>query len=142
MKKFLLIFSLVISGILASAQSKSEKQVAEAVQQLRKAMVDPDKAILDKLTLSGLSYGHSSGKIDTKDSFIGDLVTGKSDFLTIDLSEQTISVFGKTALVRHTFIGALNEGGRTSTVKLHILSVWQKSGGGWKMLARQATRIP
>lgn len=142
MKKFLLIALLLVCGMSLFAQSKSEKQVAEVVQQLRKAMIDPDNATLDKLTLSALSYGHSSGKVDTKQSFIGDLISAKSDFLTIDLSEQTINVTGKIALVRHTLIGATNDGGKAATVKLHVLTVWQKSGGSWKLLARQATKIP
>jgi len=142
MKKFLLIVMLIVSGMISYAQSKSENKVAEAVQKLRKAMIDPDNATLDKLTLSALSYGHSSGKVDTKQSFIGDLVNAKSDFLTIDLSEQTINVTGKTALVRHTLIGSTNDGGKPASVKLHVLTIWQKSGGSWKLLARQATKIP
>lgn len=142
MKKHVMIVLLLSIGVMAFAQSKSEKQVAEAVQQLRKAMLDGDGAALDKLTLPQLSYGHSSGHVDTKQEFVGNLSSGKSDFVTLDLSEQTIRVEGKTAVVRHTLIGATNDLGKPGTVKLHILSVWQKKGGQWKVLARQAVKIP
>jgi ketosteroid isomerase-like protein len=141
MKQFLMIVLLMASGIISFAQSKSEKQVGDAVQQLRKAMIDADSVTLDKLTLSSLSYGHSGGHIDTKQSFINSLTSGKSDFVTIDLSDQTINVTGKSAVVRHTLIGATNDAGKTATVKLHVLTVWQKTGGKWKLLARQAIKI-
>jgi ketosteroid isomerase-like protein len=141
MKYYLAVAAFLFIAFTTSAQSKDEKQVAEAVQQLKKLMIDPDKAALDKLVSSSLSYGHSSGKIDTKESFINDLVNAKSDFVTIDLSEQSISVSGKTAIVRHTFIAATNDGGKPGTVKIHVLTIWQKNGG-WKLLARQAVRLP
>jgi ketosteroid isomerase-like protein len=142
MKKLVLIAVLLMSGIILSAQSKSEKQVIAVIQQLRKAMVDGDSVALDKLTLSSLSYGHSSGHIETKQQFVSNIAGGKSDFVTIDLSEQMITVDGKTAISRHTLIAATNDGGKPATVKLHVLLVWQKKGGNWKLLARQAVRIP
>jgi ketosteroid isomerase-like protein len=139
-KSILFLFFGFLPGLLL-AQSKSEKQVASAIQELKKAMVDPDSIALNKLTLSSLSYGHSSGKIENKQEFISSLTSGRSDFVTIDLSEQVIQVDGKVATSRNTFIAATNDGGRPGTVKLHILLVWQKKGGAWKLLARQAARL-
>jgi ketosteroid isomerase-like protein len=141
MKRYLLILFFSTCGIIVFAQSKNEKQVANAIQQLRKAMVDPDSVSLDKLTMASLSYGHSSGKIETKQEFISSLTSSRSDFVTIDLSEQVIHISGKTATTRNTFIASTNDGGRPGTVKLHILMVWQKKGGSWKLLARQAARL-
>ena len=141
MKYYLALVLFIGIAFSMQAQSKSEKQVAEAVQKLRKAMVDADAATLDKLTLPELSYGHSSGHIETKQEYVGNITSGKSDFVTIDLSDQTIRIAGKNAVVRHTLIAATNDGGKAGTVKLHVLTVWQKKGG-WKLLARQAVKIP
>lgn len=142
MKKFALLILLITSGIIVSAQSKEQKQVEEAVQQLRKAMVDGDAATLTKLTSPDLSYGHSSGRIENQQEFVGNIASGKSDFVTIDLSEQVVTVHGKTAIVRHTLIAATNDGGKPGTVKLHILLVWEKVKRDWKLLARQAVKPP
>jgi ketosteroid isomerase-like protein len=141
MKNILVIFAIAFLPGSVMGQSKKEKQVATAIQDLRKAIVDADSVVLSRLTLPSLSYGHSSGKIETKQEFISSLTSGRSDFVTIDLSEQWISVEGKTAISRNTFIAATNDGGRPGTVKLHILLVWQKKGGSWKLLARQAARL-
>jgi len=143
MKKILVILCLSSFAMMASAQSKKEKQVAAAVQELKKAMIDGDSVALMRLSSSRLTYGHSSGAMEDQATFVHNIAAGNSDFVTIDLSEQIISISGKTAYVRHTLIAATNDRGRgPGTVKLHILSVWEKSGGRWKLAARQAVKIP
>ena len=131
------VFSLLIS----SAQSNPQTDVANATEQLRKAMIDGDKIILEKLTAQKLSYGHSGGHIDDKKEFVEKLVSGKSDFVTIDLSDQIISISGKVAIVRHILHAKTNDNGMAGEVHLRILLVWQKHKTGWKLLARQAVKI-
>jgi ketosteroid isomerase-like protein len=141
-KKLVVFFSsfLMIANTTI-AQTKDEKAIATAVESLRKAMIDGDKATLEKLASEKLSYGHSSGLVENKTEFVDKIATGKSDFVTIELSEQTISVSGKTAVVRHLFNATTNDGGKPGAVKIKILLVWQKEKGGWKLLARQAVRL-
>jgi len=136
----LLVFSTIINA--ANAQSKDEAAVAKAVESLRTAMVDANKAGLEKVTLPALSYGHSNGRIEDKAEFIGNLVSGYTDFVTMDLSAQTISINGNTAIVRHTLSGKTNDSGKPGQVSLYVLLVWQKAGGEWKLLARQAVKVP
>jgi len=133
------VFILSVSAI--NAQSKKEKAVTNAVEQLRIAMVDGNKSQLENLTSDKLSYGHSGGKIEDKNSFVNNITTGGSDFVSIDLSEQTISVSGKTAIVRHILTAKTNDGGKPGDVHLRILLIFQKDGGSWKLLARQAVKI-
>ena len=143
MKKLLVIVALFSLATMSSAQSKKENQVANAVQDLKKAMIDGDSVRLMKLSSSRLTYGHSSGTIEDQQTFVHNIASGNSDFVTIDLSEQVISVSGKIATVRHTLIAATNDKGKgPGTVKLHVLTVWEKTGGGWKLIARQAVKIP
>ncbi len=123
------------------ASASSDSSVAAAAEKLRLAMIDPTPAALAQLVADDLSYGHSGGKVDTKDSFIGDLVAGKSDFVTIAISEQTIKVVGHTAIVRHTLTADTNDAGKPGKVQIKILGVWQQQGGSWKLLARQAVRV-
>lgn len=143
MKKLLCI--LLVLPFLASrahAQDAGEKAVATAVESLRKAMVDPDRTVLDKLTAEELSYGHSNGLLQNKQEFIEALTSGKSDFVSIDLSDQTVKIVGNIAIVRHTLSGVTNDGGKPGTTKLYVLMIWQQRHGEWKLLARQATKVP
>ena len=142
MKKLISIGILIFLMMpLVKAQSSSETAVANAVEQLRKAMVDADSLMLDKLTSSKLSYGHSGGALDDKKIFVQKIVTGKSDFVTLEFTEQTISVSKKTAIVRHKLNAVTNDNGKPGEVHLAVMLVWQKLHGSWKLLARQAIKI-
>jgi ketosteroid isomerase-like protein len=135
----LVMILAIINGTMA--QSKEDAAVNAAVENLKKAMVDGDKAGLEKITSDKLSYGHSSGKIEDKATFVDNIVTGKSDFVTIELTNQTVSVSGDAAIVRHSLSATTNDNGNPGSVKLNILLVWQKQKGQWKLLARQAVKV-
>jgi len=141
MKQFLFVLLIAGMGNSLYAQSGDEKAVAAAVENLRKAMVDPDKATLEKLTSADLSYGHSSGKVQDQAAFTDALVSGASDFVSIELTDQTIKITGNTAVVRHVLTAATNDGGKAGNVKIAVLLVWIKQSKEWKLLARQAVKI-
>jgi len=140
MKIFFFVFISLISNM---AFAQPEKEVESAVESLRLAMIDPTTDALKKLTSSDLSYGHSNGLIENQNAFIEALVSGKSDFKTITISDQTIKLNAKNvAIVRHKFKGELIAAdGNINTVNLSILLMWIKEKGAWKLLARQAVRI-
>lgn len=142
MKKLFIILLLLCGNVFfAQAQTTDDKKVAEAVEFLKKAMIDGDKTSLEKIAHQDLTYGHSNGNMETKAMFVEAITSGKSDFKTIDLTEQTIKVHGKTAIVRHKLFAETNNSGVAGTVKLGILLVFQKTKGQWQLLARQAFKI-
>ena len=140
------LVTVLAGGVMAQGgtpieQGKDEKAVAAAVEALRKAMVDPDKATLEKLTLPQLSYGHSNGMVQNQTVFIEALTSKQSDFVNINLSEQSITVVDRTAIVRHILSADTNDGGKPGHVNLSILLIWQKQKGEWRLLARQAVKV-
>ena len=139
----MLLSTLLLSVIAAPviAQSKDEQAVAAAVESLRKALIDPEKAALDALVLDELTYGHSNGNIQDKAAFEEALLNKSSDFVTIDLSNQSIKVVGNTAWVRHTLSATNNDGGKPGAAHLSVLLIWLKQKGQWRLLARQAVKI-
>jgi ketosteroid isomerase-like protein len=146
MKKSILLVALLASfAIKNTAQTKADKDqkmVAVAVESFRKAMVDGDGKTLAALAAEELTYGHSGGNVENKAHFVEAFTTGKSDFVKIDLTEQTVQVVGKTAIVRHRLEGESKDAGKEpAAVHLRVLTVWQKQKGGWKLLARQAVKI-
>jgi hypothetical protein len=142
MKTLIALIICSVTATVALGQSKDEKDVAAAVEFLRKAMLDGDKASLDKIAAPELTYGHSSGTLEDKAAFIDALVSGRNDFVTIDLSEQTVKLVGKDlALVRHKLKAETNNGGTPGTANIGILLVFQKQQGQWKLLARQAFKL-
>lgn len=136
----LLVVFVCMSGLLM-AQSKSEMAVASAVEQLKQAMISGDSIALKVIASDKLSYGHSGGHVEGKQEFVDKIASGKSDFVTIVLKDQTISVSGKVAIVRHILDATTNDGGKPGEVHLRILLVFQKEGKHWKLLGRQAVKM-
>ena len=126
----------------AFAQSKKEKQVKIAVDVLVKAMEDGDISALRNIAANELTYGHSGGKIESKEEFLLPFTTGASDFVKISISAQTINIIKKTAIVRHFLEADTNDNNKPGHVKLKVLTVWQKKNGQWKLIARQAVKPP
>ena len=137
---FSILMFCVISTALV-AQSADEKEVAAAVETLHKAMIDASKSGLEAITADNLSYGHSSGKMENKSEFVEALVSGKSDFTAIAISDQTIKITDKTAIVRHALKGETLANGTPGTVSLQVILVWIKQKSDWKLLARQAIKM-
>ena len=140
-KEILFFFSLLTCFSMAFAQTKQEQAVLNTVELLRKAMVDADSVMLDKLVSPKLSYGHSGGHIDDKTEFVQKIVSGKSDFVTLEFPGQSISISKNTAIVRHKFNAVTNDNGKPGEVHLAVLLIWQKQHGQWKLLARQAVKV-
>jgi hypothetical protein len=138
MKRLSVFLLFLTIGLTASAQTKDELEVQVAVEKMRVAMIGAEKAALENISSANLSYGHSGGKIQNKAEFVEAIVNGSSDFVSITLTNQTIAITGKTAIVRHQLDAITNDGGKPATVKLGILLVWLKEGKQWKLLARQA----
>ncbi len=139
---FSILFVALIFSTAISAQTKDEQAVATSVETLRKAMVGADQPTLTKLAHDSLSYGHSTGKVESKAAFVENIVNGNTDFVTIDLTGQTITVAGKTAIVRHRLSGTTNDKGKDpGTVNIGVMTVWVKEKKEWKLLARQAVKL-
>ena len=126
----------------AAAQSGEEAAVNAAIEALTKAMVGADQARLEELVADQLSYGHSGGVIETKAQFVEVIVSKKTVYKTITLSEPSMTVVGNNAIARHIFSAEFESGGKPGSAKVGILQVWHKQDGRWKLLARQAFRLP
>ena len=143
MKKIVLLLTMILGfGLVGHAQTKDEKAVADAVENMRKAMISGDRAALEAVADDNLSYGHSSGKVQNKAEFVEGIASKASVFVTITLTDQTIKVTGNTAVVRHKLDAQTADGGKPGSVSLGILLVFVKQHGDWKLLARQAFKLP
>lgn len=135
--------ALMASGIGggAQAQSADEAAVAKSVEAFREAMHKADKAAFEKLCHAQLSYGHSAGRIETKDEFIAASTNGKTVWKSIALSDTSVKVVGGNAIARHKLTGETLSEGKTNAINIGILMVWAKQGTDWQLLARQAFRL-
>jgi hypothetical protein len=124
------------------AFAQADKDVASQVEKLRLALIDPTIANLSEISSIDLSYGHSSGKLENQAQFIEALVTGASDFAKMDFENQSIHIEKDVAIVRHNLAADVLDGGKSNSIKIGVILVWHKEKGQWKLLARQAYKLP
>jgi hypothetical protein len=134
------------SGLLLSssvgAQGGDEAAVAQNVEILRKAQLEADRAKLAEVTSEQVSYGHSDGRVETKEQFINGVMTRKQVVKSIAFPDLKLSVVGNAAIVRHIYLSESELDGKATTTRIGALQVWQKQDGAWKLLARQGFRLP
>jgi ketosteroid isomerase-like protein len=141
-KQVMLLLVLGLTWSVAQAQSKEEKEVLDRVETWRKAVLGQDVKMLDNLFANELTYGHSNGQMDTKESFISGIGTKKEVYNELNLDGMTVTIVGKNALVRHKMTGHVTlQDGAISKPNLGVLQVWSKTKAGWQLLARQAFKL-
>jgi ketosteroid isomerase-like protein len=123
------------------ADSADQAAVDKSVEALRKALLEKNKAGLEQLTADQLSYGHSSGRVESKAQFVDGVMGSKAVTKSIAFPELTITVAGDAAIARHLFEAEMETDGKTNNVKIGALQVWQKQNGTWKLLARQGFKL-
>ena len=126
----------------ATAEAADEAAVKEAVEALRKAVFDQDKAKIEALVADELTYGHSSAVVQNKAEMINGVMTRKAKLKTLEYPELKVAVAGNAAWARHLYVSESELDGKTSNTKIGIIEVWQKQAGGWKLLARQGYKLP
>jgi len=125
-----------------SAQSKDEKQIGQAIEQLRIVMMQPDSAVLASLVSNDLEYVHSSGTVRNKQGFINEFVKRQTNITNVVFSNQTIKLSGDVAIVRHRMVADAHNPGYPPLIDIIVMMVWKKEHGSWSMLARQAAKLP
>src|SRR5580700_2376631 len=128
---------LAAAGVFRPALSDDEQTPTEAVEAFRKAMIASDHAAFDALCAAQLSYGHSTGKIQTKEEFIADATSGQAKWKALQFVNVRNTVAGPNAISRFTLTGELESDGKVTSIGIGTLMVWQKQGNAWKLLARQ-----
>jgi ketosteroid isomerase-like protein len=140
------MFALGASGLLlggfAGADAGDEAAVTQNVEILRKGLLEADRANLEQVTAAQISYGHSDGRVETKEQFIHAVMTRKQVVKSLDFPELKVAVVGNAAIARHIYLAESERDGKATTTRIGALQVWQKQDGGWKLLARQGFRLP
>src|ERR1700756_4352195 len=128
---------LAAHRVIPPAQAADEQTPAETAEAFRKAMIAGDHAAFDALCAAQLSYGHSTGKIQTKEEFIADATSGKAKWKVLEFANVRNTVAGPNAISRFTLNGELESDGKVTPIGIGVLMVWQQQGNAWKLLARQ-----
>ncbi len=141
MKKIITLLLFTGMSCIIYGQKKTEQEVISAADFLIRALESGERQALEKISSSALSYGHSNGRVENRAEFVEALASKQSDFVTINISNQVVSVSGKNAIVRHRLDAVTKDKGVAGEAHLNVMLVFRKEKGEWKLLARQAAKI-
>ena len=144
MKKNIFILLLILPFALSiKAQTDDAKmQVLMKMQTLKNALLSKDSAALSVLLADDVTYGHSTGVIQTKSQLIHSALNGEQDYKSIEPSDINIRIYDNTGVVTVKLKINVVNNGKPLDVNLTAVLIWIKMNDDWKLVARQAVKLP
>lgn len=141
--KNLFVLLLVIAGFSVEAQSKDEKAVIEKTYLLSHTVFGTkDSLTLEMLFAKTATYGHSSGKLQTRKEAIDGASGNKSSYSDTAVSNIKVILSGTTSIVRYLFVANEHTAdGKVVPLHFSMMLVWVKEKGDWKLMGRQAVKL-
>jgi ketosteroid isomerase-like protein len=110
---------------------------------LYRAMIDRDFETLRDLLSDDLSYMHSTGVAESKAQYLAGVADGLYEYERIESHDVNLHIHLETAVITGQVVMSVSAAGEPkSTIRLLFTLVWTKQTGRWRLLLRQATRIP
>jgi ketosteroid isomerase-like protein len=106
------------------------------------AMAQKDIATLNEVIADDLIYTHSSARLDTKQSLIGNMESGSTVYTSVVPSDVKAQDLGDTVVLTGSCRISVNSGGNAMNFGVRFTDVYARRGGKWQMVTWQSTRTP
>jgi len=143
MKKVLFISAFLVASLSVFAQSKKEQQLIERTYLLSHTVFGTkDSLALEDLFAKKASYGHSGGKVETRQEAVAAISKNKSVYTDTSVSNISVVINDDVAVVRHLFKAKENKvDGTVTPLNFTMMLVWVKEKGKWRLMGRQAVKL-
>jgi ketosteroid isomerase-like protein len=143
MKKLATIFSMLVLVLSACTGQESkqrngtppmtteEKEVYAAYQAINTAMIEKDHTAMERYFDEKLIFTHMSGKKQTREEFIGEIMDGTLNYFKVDTKDYSIRVDGDTAHMKVTHTLTAKVYGISGSWTLGGENTYKKRNGIW-----------
>ena len=143
------IIGVVVLGLLPSRVVRAADSAAAVEAAVRKlearraeAMLKADVATLGGILGEDLTYVHGSGVVDTKESLLASISSGKMKYLAFDEIDLKVRVYGGAAVLTGKLAVKAKRGDENLDLTLGLTGVYAKGAdGAWKLVAWQTTKL-
>ena len=104
------------------------------------AMAAKDIATLEEIIADDMIYCHSSARLDTKASLIGNMKSGSTVYQSVVPSDVKAQDLGDAVVLTGLARIKVNSGGKAMDFGVRFTDVWAKRNGKWQMVAWQSTK--
>ena len=144
-KLYLAFFLAILLTFSSKAQQNNSAQQTEVMMKmanLRNALLSKDSVALSNLLADDVTYGHSSGLIQTKTELIRSIVSGEQDYKSIEPSNMIVRIYDNAGVVNTKVKASVIYQGKPIDLNMAVTFTWVKINGEWKLVARQAVKLP
>ncbi len=120
----------------------NSEMVIELDKKRMSAMAQKDIATLNEVLADDLIYTHSSARLDTKKSLIGNMESGSTVYTSVVPSDVKAQDLGDTVVLTGSCRISVNAGGKPNSFGVRFTDVYAKKSGRWQMVTWQSTRLP
>lgn len=106
------------------------------------AMAKKDYAALNDIIADDLIYTHSSARMDTKASLIGNMQSGSTVYTSVTPSDVVAQDLGDSVVLTGIAAISVMSGGKPNSFKVRFTDVYANRGGKWQMVTWQSTKLP
>jgi ketosteroid isomerase-like protein len=119
------------------------REIEAMEEQWRQALLTNNIAVIDRLLADDYTAITSNGTIETKAETLSAHKEGRRQFLSLDISDRKIRVYGNTAVVTsRADVTLKNEQQQEITGKFRYTRVYNRnSNGQWKIVSFESSRI-
>ena len=111
-------------------------------QKRMEASVKQDFATLESIIADDLIYTHSTARIDTKESLIGNMKSGSTVYTGLEASDVVAQDLGSAVVLTGVARVNVNSNGNPVSFGIRFVNVYANRGGEWKMVTWQSTKTP
>jgi ketosteroid isomerase-like protein len=105
------------------------------------AMAEKDIATLNAVLADDLIYTHSSARLDTKQSLIGNMESGSTVYNSVEPSDVKAQDLGSAVVLTGVARIRVTSGGKPNAFAVRFTDVYANQGGKWQMVTWQSTRL-
>jgi len=106
------------------------------------AMAEKNIPFLQKHLCKGLIYVHSTARVDTKTSLIGNMENGTVVYTEIVPSDVVAQDMGDVVVLTGLARISVTASGTPQSFGVRFTDVYQNQSGTWRMVTWQSTKLP
>lgn len=140
---FILFLLLPVAlNVKAQNNNDTKTQVMMKMLSLKNALLSKDSITLSAILSDDITYGHSTGIVQTKAQLIRDIMSGVQDYKSIEPSDMNVRLYDNTGVVTLKLKVNVAYGGKPLNLNMNATLTWVKMNDDWKLVARQSVKLP
>ena len=126
-----------------SENSSSEREVREAIEKYKTALLRRDVAALEKIWADDYVFVNASGEVLTKQQRLANVKSGATALDSINEDENlAVRVYQNSAVTTNRVTIKGQYSGQSVSGQYRSTMVWVKSSAGWQLVSNQLTGLP